>query len=178
MRKFIFFILGVYLLGSFLIGEEGSSEPKKNEFSFYVGKFTSQEAALGIFDLSMFFGTLGLVEEEVVSSTPAFSISYMHDISKRISVGFSAGYQEVTTRTIFLKRSIYEKQTFSFVYPNIRLYYLHGDKIRLYGGIGWGYGGQITIFGLDAMIGKNIGLVVKGGFGCEGVVSAGISGRF
>ncbi len=178
MRKLTLFICGVFILGTSMMGEEKSSKALKNELSFGLGTVTFTEIAEVTIGFAEAVGLSGI--RGVESSTPAFFISYMQDISKRVSVGALIFYQEFTYKEILFwdSTTTYGKEIILGFYPKLRIYYSKSETARLYGDIGLGVGFQITLLGVDFMVGKNVILFLKSGIGMEGLISGGISYRF
>jgi hypothetical protein len=120
--------------------------------------------------------------------TPVIFASYMHETSKRFSLGSMLFYQKIETQ---------ETRKYIGILGKGRVYYYNGEKLKLSGELGGGlvewkerertreglvewkereFIFQITPLGIS--YGENPSFFFRVGLGPEGVINGGISYRF
>jgi hypothetical protein len=188
MRKLIS-IVGISILGSFLIGEEGFPKVLKNEISFGLGRGT-------LFEIPPPPLPWGLRTEKK-AITPVIFVSYMYETTKRFSFGGMLFYQKIKGITKGIVGTTEETEKFIGILVKVRGYYYNGEKLKLSRELGGGLVEwnereqtregvvewkeiepifQITPLGIS--YGKNLSFFFRVGLGPEGIINGGISYRF
>ncbi|MBX2964491.1 MAG: hypothetical protein KF687_18425 [Cyclobacteriaceae bacterium] len=131
--------------------------------------------------------SFGLIVKEVKGSSGALAISYNRFISKRLSVGFTWAREALT---IFYTSS-YETADIKINSYMIgcKFYYANKNSFQVYSGISYGKSSvrgspetnseksdQMTFLGFR--FGEHIAFISEIGYGYEGLIKLGLSGRF
>ncbi len=130
--------------------------------------------------------------------TQALSLSYTQELKRwlalSINASYSGSYQNQRIAGSERVTDTYRKHRFA-LYPTVRFTYVNSSMIRLYSGIGLGFGmkrekdfftneyktktyltGQLTFIGIS--IGRNLFACWELGYGQRGFLTAGIGYRF
>ncbi len=198
-------ILGLIIALSGSANAQQSDGFPKNELqaSYGIGTLTEIEVGLGETMASAFADIFSFspdsVQQVFTSAKGSINLQYARRLSKVIKLGVTASFNPVKSRVEF-KQGYYSHDSWYFIslMPRIDFLYLNRGIFSMYSGLavgatyyidknttsdqgsstlqGWLFAFQINALGFR--VGKDIGGFAEFGFGDQGLINIGISGRF
>jgi len=185
----------VILLLLTLVSSNAYAQDQMHEISFFAGTGSLQDIAESFGDIFPTIITMGYIREETEMVTPVLGLNYRYHLNKVVSVGATFNYQQFENKFNLLDRSLFTTDTRYYTFMGrVDFTYLRRRIFQMYSGVGLGISHQNesgedvesynkTHFAYQAnLVGLRLGKEVAGflelGFGCNGIVAAGIAYQF
>ena len=178
-----------------LVSSNAYAQDQMHEISLFAGTGSLQDIAESFADIFPTIISLGYIREETEMVTPVLGLNYRYHHNKIVSVGVTFNYQQFENKFYLLDLDLFTTDVRYYTFMGrVDFTYLRRNIFQMYSGVGLGISHQNesgediesynkTHFAYQAnLVGLRLGKEVAGflelGFGCNGIVAAGIAYQF